>query len=252
MKNRAAGSEDPITVEVLRDFGALGVMLAGLAYASGFVVFHVYIGRVGLFPFELWSVQYLAAGFLFIFSTALVWLPIGAGKVMVKPTPHSRLIPHMTTYLFVISSGLFLASRVFDLIGLGIGDTIYWMSVAGIPFLILIGATWRKIQLFPTESIFTRLLVIGVVPSLLIWTALTVWFAINIYPHIYREFGGGRPVKFELTIKRENQTLRSGIYDILAVTDRYWLIREAEAGPYFLVSSEQVKTAKLVGPARFR
>jgi hypothetical protein len=78
-------------------------MLLALAYASGFIVIHVYLGRVGIVPFGLFNVQYLVAGTLFLCSTCLVWLPIGAGKLIVRGV--RPLSVNTVGYLFVVSAG---------------------------------------------------------------------------------------------------------------------------------------------------
>jgi hypothetical protein len=129
-------------------------------------------------------------------------------------------------------------------------NIIYWLTTGGTALLILMSTTWRKISALPAEPILTRALLIGIVPSLVIWVGLASAFATVVYPNIDREFGSGRSVQFELTMAPENQTLPNGTYDVLAVTDRYWVLRDVTADTYFLLSSDQVRIARLKRPGR--
>lgn len=235
-------AEGYATLKLARDFG---VIILPLAYASGFIVLQVYLGRIGVVSLGFLNAQYLVAGTLFLCSVCLVWVPIGAGKLIVfglRP-----ISVNMSIYSFTVGAGWFLASRVFDYVGVEVHDTIWWMSIAGIPLLILMGTTWRKIRMVSTGPIILRTALIGFVPFLLVWVGLASTFATSLYPKIDRGFGGARPVKFELMITGDHSPA-SGVYNVLAVTDRYWIVQDSAAGTYMLLSSDRVKTAILKEP----
>ncbi len=229
--------------QVVKDLGSVAAILIAFAYASGFIVVHVYLGRVGAVPFGLLSVQYLVAGVLFLCATCLVWAPIGAGKVMVRGL--QPLLLNTAAYFFVVTAGWVLAGTVFTHVGVQFWDTVRWFSIAGTGLLILMSTTWRKITLLPQEPILMRMLFIGFVPSLLLWVGTATAFGTFVYPSISREFGGGRPVKFELRFAPDMQGPPSGDYDVLAITDRYWILRETSEEAFLLVPSEQVIFARL-------
>lgn len=248
---------EPLGLAVLvRDLGASTALLLGIAYTSGFLVVQTYLGSVGVIPFGVLSVQYLAAGMLFVCAVALVWVPAWAGEMIVqtmlaasqkaKEPPERAFVSSFRGRVVGATSGWFLGGLVLYIAGVSGGDILSWVAFAYVPHVLL---RVRYEMGTPSNGAprSTRFALFGFPLFVVTLVGLSGMFGTTVYPQIDRAIGGGRPVRLELELNQAGQTVPSGPYDVLAVTDRYWVLRDTTGTTHHIVSSEHVKAATLRG-----
>jgi hypothetical protein len=242
--------------DLVRDLGSLTAILLGIGYISGFLVVQTYLGSVGVVPFGLLSVQYLAAGMLFVCAVGLVWVPAWAGEMIVqtmlaesrkaKEPPERAFVSSFKGRVVGATSGWFLGGLVLYIAGVRVGDILFWLAFAYVPHVLL---RFRYEMGTPAygASRSARFALFGFPLFVVTLIGLAGMFGTLIYPQIDRAIGGGRPVRLELELDQIGQEAPSGPYDVIAVTDHHWILRDTTGRAHYIISNDKVKAATLRG-----
>lgn len=254
-------AQDQNKVDVLnfaKDVGSASAIALGLIYATGFLILHIHLGQVGIALFGLFNLTYLITGVPFAFSLALVWIPAWRGELAVrahaselkKKGKSGREILSSTFPTRVIPAlgGWLVGGLILNGVGVPFQTIVLWVVAVYIAH-VLLRLIWISSQVYGVDWRL-RLILFGLPSALFFWVGLCSVFALQVFPNIYREIGGGRPVRLELRIRVPS--LPSGAYDVLAVTDRYWIIKKPSAELYALLPTESVESASFKGPNRIR
>lgn len=243
--------------QLVRELGSSFAILLGIAYLSGFMVYHTYLGNAGVVPLGLLNVQYLVAGMLFLVAGAVVWVPAWIGDMMAvsgqaglkrQGEPETRVSwSSLAIRAIGTVSGWFVGGLALYAIGVKVGDVLWWwIPSTYAPHLFLRSRYWHAARLEGTGRSPNERFALYAFPLLVVVrVVLSGTFGTRIYPQIDRAVGGGRPVRLRLEVT----TVREPTSGCLGRDRRTMDFSRHAATSYYIVSSDQVKVATLRGDA---
>jgi len=237
---------------LIRDLGHFTAILFGVVYISGFLVVHSYLGSLGIILFGVLNVQYLVAGTMFVCAVALVWLPAWIGEMIAvaiqksreKKPPKEVFWTSFGGRIAGAGGGWLLTGLLLHPAGVAVDKILTWVASAYI-LHVMLRFTYLGTKAIREASMAYRFAMLGFV-LLFILVVLSQAFGRKVYPHTSRAVGGGRPVRMELKLYPKDRSMPDGLYDVLAVTNRQWVLRDTTGVTCYLVPSEQVKVAILM------
>ena len=228
--------------ELLRNLASASALLLGLTYISGFLIVRIHLGRMGIVQFGLLSVEYLVAGTLFLCAVALVWVPVWTGEMIARTViagataqgePLKKIVWNgLAGRAIGIMPGWFLGGVVLYYLGVKTNAIVFWIVITFLPYLFLSRRYERAKILLHQAPAAVRFPLHSFAMFILVLVGLCVTFGTQIYPQIDHWAGGGSPVRLELEFETPSADMGNGPYDVLAVTNQHWILRDTTGGTH--------------------
>jgi hypothetical protein len=206
-------------VSQFNDYFKALLPIGGILYVMGFLVVAIQLSQYNLSPYGLLQAQYILAGLWLIIPFFAVYMLIllvyGVFGITPKPQPAPKKatwwqklinapkrkfiqwLPYIIIYAIIIFLFIYFNST-FSIIGeISYGGYVLIFITALLPLTIYFA--WKA----SSGSPFRLCLIIFILLYPFIYIK---FFAVNIYPHIPAELGGGKPIYVKIHLKDDDQS----------------------------------------------